>query len=107
MLLHQLMYGLTALLVSHLGHRTRVHHTNISLLPSPGCPYAGFLQQTPDGGGFRKVQFAAQRIIYRRLILKYVCIYHIISVQLWRKGTHYYYNAMTKWQGKGDINKKT
>ena len=39
-------------------------------------PYASFLQQLTDGGGFRKVQFTAQCIVHRRLILKNACIYH-------------------------------
>ena len=76
MLLHQPMNGLTALFVSHFGHRTGIYYANISLFSPSGRTYSGFLQHLADSGRFRKVQLAAQRIIDSCLILKYIGINH-------------------------------
>ena len=77
MILYQPVNGLTAFLVGYFCYRTSIDHTNICLLSSSCCTYTRFLQQLANGRGFRKIQLAAQCIIYGCLILKYSSIYHI------------------------------
>ena len=76
MLFDQSVDSLTTLLVRHFGHRTSIHHTNIRFLALARRTYARFPQNFTDSRGFREVQFAPQRIVNRRLILKYIGIYH-------------------------------
>ena len=76
--------------IGHLGDRTGVYHTYpLSLLCVPYAllPPAGFT----DSRGLREIQLAPQRIVNRRLILKYIGIYHEPKSDFRGKGTHYYY----------------
>ena len=76
MLLHQLVDDLAALLVRHFCHRAGIHYANIRFLTLARRTHTRFPQNSTDSRGLREVQFAPQRIVNRRLILKYIGIYH-------------------------------
>ena len=60
MLAHHAMNGLTTLMVSHLGHRTSINQTNVSLF-ALGCrQHPQLLKHLCKGRCLREVQFAAQ-----------------------------------------------
>ena len=76
MLSHQSVYHLSALMVSHIGHRAGIHQHQVSLLAlASGC-HAQLLQHLAEGRRLREIQLAAQRGIGCLLTLKSRIINH-------------------------------
>jgi hypothetical protein len=71
--------GLTAFVVGGIGYGTGVDNADICLLTVADFGKSLFLQLLPDSRSLRKVQFAAQGVIYYLFIVEYCVVYHCLS----------------------------
>ena len=82
----QTMYGLAALAVRHLCNATCIYHTYIRNLTLASGPHTTSLQFCTHGTRLREVQFAAQGVIHRFLVLKHI---HVAKVRLSERNVKY------------------